>query len=126
MRDLQIAERLEQIVKAGIPIATKAGNQLPRNGTMDFVGYAAQGVPELVIDFYEGPFANTRLNNAAFYVACMRLTEVNSPESELQQKYADWKSTAAPNEFPMPLETHAFYDPHTDLTHFFPLPAIEL
>jgi hypothetical protein len=125
-------ERLNQVIECGLPVKALVGNTLPTGKhyrNLDVFGILERDIPEVKVDF---------LGTVAFGTMGLPNSEINKSHAEALSKASG--SKLHPKNFienyindkrqkiisGKSIEIHAFYDPKTDYTYYFPLPKRSL
>lgn len=123
-------ERLTQIIECGLPIKTRVGNTLPtdkHNKNLDVFGILEGDIPEVkvlggdVFQYINEYFYDIKKNYAK---ALSKASGSKlSPESFIIRSRLDKRKKVISSKS---VEIHAFYEPKTNYTYYFPLPAKNL
>lgn len=129
MSNSPIDRRLEEITKSGVMHSVTGGNSLPKKDSMETVGDLGNGVMEVIIqDQKVDPFKFIKVPaDRAIEQARILAKAMGKPETNIATFLLSYSERIkVPGYEFHNFETHAFYDPRSDLTHYFLLPARHL
>lgn len=121
-----VRERLRQIAEYGLPHCIAKGNTLPRDGSGQAVGTPLDGrVQEVIIEAYPSSLdlnvGTTSLEKELFATGLARASGGLFGERD----FLEYQQPGKPEFRYNHVECHGFYDPKTNVTHFFLMPTRE-
>ena len=120
-------ERLIQIIECGLPVKVKVGNTLPtdkHNRDLDVFGVLERDIPEVkvpggdVFNYADGYFFDIDRS----YAEPLSKSSGGKllPKNFIRKYRKDKRQKIISSTF---IEIHAFYDPRSNYTYYFPLPS---